>query len=290
MARKGRDLEKLIANLEQSLAPKGAIINSPDFFEDIETGGQREVDVSIRYTVGSVPIIITVECRDRKSTDDCTWIEQLAQKQRSICVSRTVAVSSSGFSKPALNKAVKLGIETRTLKKLKPNDFEEILNKILLSIYHKKLTLTGGHLEFYYDDGPVNDISIEDLPHDGDFLLFRMFRASGGGIVLSLMDIAKETIAKQAAHDIENKKFNKPSHHDCLFNFSPGQLVANTNYGELSVKLIKLEYELIIEKLEIIPKEAVRYEQDDTAIVESMKLESNIENIPLNITINNKLK
>ena len=46
--------------------------------QDKETKKEREVDVSIRYPVGSVSILITVECRRRGRVEDCTWIEQLA--------------------------------------------------------------------------------------------------------------------------------------------------------------------------------------------------------------------
>ena len=51
------------------------------------TNQPREVDASIRYQVGSVPILITIECRDRVAVQDSTWIEQLVQKgsNRSKC-------------------------------------------------------------------------------------------------------------------------------------------------------------------------------------------------------------
>ena len=58
--------------------PTGAVIKSPDYIPDIFTGQAREIDVSIRCKIGSVEILITVECRDRVRTEDVTWIEQLA--------------------------------------------------------------------------------------------------------------------------------------------------------------------------------------------------------------------
>lgn len=71
---KWREFEKLTALIEQHLGPQGAIVRSPDYITDKITGEQREVDASVRYQVGSVPILITIECRDRTSVQDVTWI------------------------------------------------------------------------------------------------------------------------------------------------------------------------------------------------------------------------
>lgn len=59
-----REFERLITRIEKMLAPMGAEIKSPDRIPDKVTGQLREVDASIRYTVGSAPVLITVECRD----------------------------------------------------------------------------------------------------------------------------------------------------------------------------------------------------------------------------------
>lgn len=60
-----REFEKLISQIEEALCPKGAIVKSPDYISDLNTGTLREVDASIRFEVGSAPILITIECRDR---------------------------------------------------------------------------------------------------------------------------------------------------------------------------------------------------------------------------------
>ena len=62
-----RELELLVSRIEGALAPAGARIRSPDRIPDISTGDLREVDVSIRHRVGSVELLVTVECRDRNS-------------------------------------------------------------------------------------------------------------------------------------------------------------------------------------------------------------------------------
>ena len=115
-----REFEKLIALIEAHLCPPGAVVRSPDRIPDKITGQLREVDASIKYTIGSVPILITVECRKRSSIQDDTWIEQLATKKQKIGANQTIAVSSKGFTKPAIKSAEMFGIELRQLSDL-PN-------------------------------------------------------------------------------------------------------------------------------------------------------------------------
>lgn len=123
-----REFEKLVARIERAMAPSGAEVKSPDHIPDKVTGQLREVDASIRYKVGTCPILITIECRDRSSIEDVQWIEQLAEKKRSIGGAITVAVSSSGFSEPAIKKAAALDIEIRTLAEASPNEFVQWLS------------------------------------------------------------------------------------------------------------------------------------------------------------------
>ena len=60
-----RQFEKLVALIESHLVPHGARVESPDHIPDRITSELREVDASVQYQVGSVPILITIECRDR---------------------------------------------------------------------------------------------------------------------------------------------------------------------------------------------------------------------------------
>jgi hypothetical protein len=111
-----RAFEQLVARIERALLPQGAIVQSPDKIVDKNTGQPREVDASIRYQLGSAPILITIECRDRISTQDVTWIEQLASKRLSVGADLTIAVSSTRFTGPAVMAAERLGIQLRLIE------------------------------------------------------------------------------------------------------------------------------------------------------------------------------
>jgi hypothetical protein len=123
MVRKGKDLELLVAHLEDHLGPLGIRVESPDFIPDKDALQLREVDISLRSQIGSSNILVIVECRDRKGDEDVRWIEQLSKKRESVGADKAVAVSSSGFSEPAKIKAMKENIELRTLSEV---DTDEI--------------------------------------------------------------------------------------------------------------------------------------------------------------------
>ena len=122
MARKGRDLEKLIALLEAHLGSEGIQVTSPDYIRGRESKSLREVDISLRGQAGFSDILIIVECRDRVGDEDVTWIEQLASKRRDVTASKAVAVSSRGFTSGARNLATANDIELRTLDEVDPDE------------------------------------------------------------------------------------------------------------------------------------------------------------------------
>lgn len=122
-----REFEKLVSRVEKMLAPLGAKVSSPDRIRDKVTGRFREVDASIRYDVGSVPILITLECRDRKGKQDVPWLEQVRAKRDSVGAAQTIVVSKSGFTPEALAYARAHGLVVRGIQEL---DDKFILNCI----------------------------------------------------------------------------------------------------------------------------------------------------------------
>src|SRR2546426_2688052 len=143
-----RQFEKLVALIESHLVPHGARVESPDHIPDRITGELREVDASVQYQVGSVPILITIECRDRTRVADVTWIEQIATKGENIGASAIVAVSSKGFSKAALEKARFLGIETRLLREVSNQAIQDWAQKMQIVRFRGQFYLGNLYLQF----------------------------------------------------------------------------------------------------------------------------------------------
>lgn len=120
-----RQFELLVAQIEEFASPSGAVVKSPDRIRDQTTGRLREVDASIRYTVGTAEILVTIECRERSRKADDTWIEQLATKQKKIGAAKTIAVSSEGFSGSAQLTAQQYGIDLRVLSEVSMEDIHD---------------------------------------------------------------------------------------------------------------------------------------------------------------------
>jgi hypothetical protein len=119
--RAGRSLELLVQALEHLLADAPVEIRSPDFITGRNSGTSREVDVSLRSQVGSVSVLVIIECRDRAKPQDVTWIEQLASKREDVGADKAVAVSAGGFSAGARNLARSKQVDLRSLEELEPH-------------------------------------------------------------------------------------------------------------------------------------------------------------------------
>ena len=127
LVRKGRDLEEVIKKLEEATS-MGLIVKSPDFILDKITNSKREVDVSIRGRIGSHDFLIIIECRKRRVKGTVDWIEQIITKTKDLGADKVIAISSSGFSENAIEKARMHNVVTRTLEQVSVNEIPGWLN------------------------------------------------------------------------------------------------------------------------------------------------------------------
>jgi hypothetical protein len=148
VSRKGREFEQQVERLKAAFAPMGVIVTSPDFFPDRVTGVLREVDVGIRGLFGDQ--FGTLECRDRVSVQDATWIEQLVTKREDIGASFTIAVSSSGFSEGAVKKARHYKIGIGQTRELVPAELLEWIGVGEVTCSYNDRCLTQLQIELYY--------------------------------------------------------------------------------------------------------------------------------------------
>lgn len=158
-ASRSKEFEELAARLEAALAPEGARVKSPDRIRDQFTGQYREVDASIRYTIGSSDILITIECRDRSRTQDVTWIEQLATKRVHVRADRTIAVSSSPFTEAALLAAKTHGISTRLISEVTDADVRSQVDTLEVSINSTNIAIRQLQLNYVDQIDPSPTLS-----------------------------------------------------------------------------------------------------------------------------------
>lgn len=109
MGKAGTEYQELVSLVAKALDPNAEIkmgqwIEGPD--------GNREVDVKVRGALDGKPHFILIECKDwKKRPVDIQEIDKLDSKRRDLSANAAMIYSNSGFTKKALRKAERLGID-----------------------------------------------------------------------------------------------------------------------------------------------------------------------------------
>jgi hypothetical protein len=174
----GRTLEILTARIESAVSGSGVVIKSPDHLEDKVAGGTREVDVSLRSTVGSAEVLVIVECRDRGRVADVTWIEQIKSKRDAVGASKAIAVSSGTFSKKAIRAANANGIDARTLAQVNSAEVRRWSGSLEIFQQSAALTQTNVTVALAGDEPLSTEVSdrfnqlVKEKSFDAPFIAF----------------------------------------------------------------------------------------------------------------------
>ena len=110
--------EQLVARIFKLIGDRNDTVISDHHIEDPDTGTLRQIDILIER--GGKKIF--VECRDHARPQDVTWIESLIGRRESLCCDLIIGVSSSGFRKSAVQKALAKGVILRAVTDV--SDFE----------------------------------------------------------------------------------------------------------------------------------------------------------------------
>jgi hypothetical protein len=232
-----RLFEELIARIEAVAAPLGATVKPNDHIPDKKTGELRQVDASIRYQLGTVPILITVECRKRVKVDDATWIEQLRTKKEDIGAHHTIAVSVRGFSEPARIKAESYGIDVRQYEEITSEEIGHWSKGIQITSFQVDFNITGAYIQF---NPPRPGLLIaahlrEAIAKDALDTPFVFNKADGAGFTLRNLLAMYEQAHGPIDEDIE---LGDSKTAQIRRNCKPGSVYSRTEEGELDVDFI----------------------------------------------------
>ncbi|GMV17322.1 MAG: hypothetical protein AMXMBFR56_55460 [Polyangiaceae bacterium] len=81
-----------------------------------ETISGRQIDVVVRGRIGSVEVLVIVECRDYASALGIEHIDRLDSVKRDVGANKAILVTRTGFTEDALQKAATVGIDTCVLR------------------------------------------------------------------------------------------------------------------------------------------------------------------------------
>lgn len=118
----GKPFEDLITWIQQSVHEKAQIIPN-EKVRDIHTNRTRQIDISIRLSDGPTHLFVMVEVRDHARPVNVSYIEEINSKKQSVGANAAFIVSRSGFTKPALEKAKHLAIQTLTYEEALKSDW-----------------------------------------------------------------------------------------------------------------------------------------------------------------------
>jgi hypothetical protein len=130
MPKRTDEFQDLIHLLERQLAPAGATVHASRLLQDAASGERREVDIVIEHSTGIHPVRIGIEVIAHKRPASSTWIESIAAKHRDLPIDKTIAVSKSGYYKPALKKAEARKIDALTLEQATDLDWPSKLDAL----------------------------------------------------------------------------------------------------------------------------------------------------------------
>lgn len=198
MARDGRNFEKLIELLESIGLDKKAVITSPDFLIDKDTGGTREVDISIRSKIGTIPFLIILECRDRTAVQGAPWVEEVSGKMISVNADKAIMISSSGFSNPARLKAKKLGMELRTFNEISKNEVYSWFKAEYLTLTKRRYQLDGVSIDIYEDQNIEEEIKSKLNKYENLQALDNEFKLSTDSRIVNLNYIFWDSLGDRA--------------------------------------------------------------------------------------------
>jgi len=108
--KKWKKFEKLVADVQQSLAPQAKVIHN-DKVRGKSSNKLRQIDISIRQNVGQYSLFIAIDCKDYKDPVDINTIEEFMGKLKDIGANKGAIVSASGFTDGAKKIAINAGID-----------------------------------------------------------------------------------------------------------------------------------------------------------------------------------
>jgi restriction endonuclease Mrr len=100
MAKESRELEMLVARIQQQLAPKAEVIHDVKL-DGRYSGRKRQIDVLMREQIGQYDIKIVIDCKDYKTPVDVKSVEEFYGLLSDVGAHKGVLVCPQGFTTTA---------------------------------------------------------------------------------------------------------------------------------------------------------------------------------------------
>jgi hypothetical protein len=275
MTKPWRELEKLVRDLEQIFAGEQVQVKSPDRIPDKVTGRLREVDVSLRSRIGSVDVLVILECRKRSGKQDATWIEQLATKANDIGASRAVAVSSTPFTAGAIAKATAHNIDLRAFSEVTENVALHWMGGIAYNYEVASIEITVRQSP---ELGLTSEASVRPTATRIDDMVFVILETGVETSVFELLPLIE--VFSEAANTLP---LGTKQGFTTTFQSLPGQVGVKTSAGVADVAAIAINVN-VERRPAIATAESYQYAGPDGGILaDGTQLKLNHYGVPINV-------
>jgi len=109
-----KEFEKLAYEIQKELAGE-AVVTLHEAIQGVDSGIQRQIDISIRQRVGQYSILVIADCKAHKDPIDINTVEQFVTTLRDVRANKGALIASNGFTEAAIALARTYGIDTFTL-------------------------------------------------------------------------------------------------------------------------------------------------------------------------------
>jgi hypothetical protein len=111
---KWKEFERLVYELQKSLAPDSAIVTPDDYISGHDSKIARQIDISIKAQVANYQILAVIDCKDYNTPVDVNEVGEFASVVRDVRANKGAMIASHGFTKAAIEMARTHGIDTLT--------------------------------------------------------------------------------------------------------------------------------------------------------------------------------
>ncbi len=157
MPKRTTPFQTFIKNIYSQLEGENGFVIESQLIKEISTDSDREVDIFIKRNILGKEVKIAIECREWKNKNSIKWVDEIIGKYIDLSVDEIIAVSKSGFYKPAKEKAEFHGIKTLTLEEANEIEWKKYFTKLFLKTVKRTDFPKGIELK---TESPINSSSL----------------------------------------------------------------------------------------------------------------------------------
>jgi len=169
-SKKWKRFEELVKKVQEELATS-AVVKLDARIIGKDTGISRQIDISVRQSIGNYDILVVIDCKDYSNPVDIKAVESFMGLAKDVQANKGVMVSSNGFTKTAKIMGEKAGLNLYRLVDTGAHDWQVMayIYVVCNFISPRKYSFTisgSGNMEIF--DFPFNEPQLLKIYDEND--------------------------------------------------------------------------------------------------------------------------